>query len=322
MPTLTRALLLLVLVAVFNPAQAQPWPNKPPRMILSQPAGSPPDIIARLLADRLSRAWGQQIVVENRPGGNNVIGAQAAARAAADGYTLYFATTAALVTNLYTLKSMPYDPVKDFTPVAMIGLSPFLVAANPSLQAKTAAELVALAKTRPDSLSFASDGQKGFGGMLGDMMQVVAGIKVTHVPYTSSAAAVQDTVAGRTQYTLMGIPSVINFVKDGRLRPIAVSSRERLRGLESVPTLAETLPGFEYVGWFALVAPTGTPAEVVQKINRDLGQILADTETADKLRDLGIYTEGAGTPDSTSRFFASERARWSKVVKDIGIQPE
>jgi tripartite-type tricarboxylate transporter receptor subunit TctC len=322
MNVLIRALLLLSLLAAFGPAQAQSWPGKPPRMILSQPAGSPPDIIARVLADRLSRTWGQQVLVENRPGGNNVIGAQAAARAPADGYTLYFATTAALVTNLYTLKSLPYDPVKDFTPVAMIGLSPFLVAANPALPAKNAAELIALAKSRPDGLSFASDGQKGFGGMLGDMMQVVAGIKVTHVPYTSSAAAVQDTVAGRTQYTLMGIPSVINFVKDNRLRPIAVSSGKRLRGLEGVPTLSETLPGFEYVGWFALVAPAGTPAEVVQKINRDLGQILGDAETADKLRDLGIYTEGAGTLESVAQFFSSERGRWAKVVKDLGIQPE
>jgi tripartite-type tricarboxylate transporter receptor subunit TctC len=322
MHILIRALSLLALLVAIGPAQAQSWPAKPPRMILSQPAGSPPDIIARLLADRLSRTWGQQVVVENRPGGNNVIGAQAAARAPADGYTLYFATTAALVTNLYTLKSMPYDPVKDFTPVAMVGLSPFLVAANPALPTKNAAELIALAKSRPDSLSFASDGQKGFGGMLGDMMQVVAGVKVTHVPYTSSAAAVQDTVAGRTQYTLMGIPSVINFVKDGRLRPIAVSSGKRLRGLESVPTLSETLPGFEYVGWFALVAPTGTPADVVQKINRDLGQILGDAETAEKLRDLGIYTEGAGTLESVAQFLASERSRWAKVVRDIGIQPE
>ena len=151
---------------------------------------------------------------------------------------------------------------------------------------------------------------------------MVAGVKVTHVPYTNSAAAVQDTVAGRTQYTLMGIPSVNNFVKDGRLRPIAVSSGKRLRGLDNVPTLSETLPGFEYVGWFAMVAPTGTPADVVQKINRDLGQILGETETADKLRDLGIYTEGAGTLESVAQFFTSERNRWGKVVKDVGIQPE
>jgi tripartite-type tricarboxylate transporter receptor subunit TctC len=316
------AAMLAVLIVGCGHAQAQSWPSKPPHMILSQPAGSPPDIIARIVADKLSRAWGQQVVVENRPGGNNVIGAQAAARAPADGYTLYFATTAALVTNMYTLKAMPYDPVKDFVPVAMIGLSPFLVAANPGLPAKNTAELIALARAEPDKLSFASDGQKGFGGMLGDMMKVVADVKITQIPYTSSAAAVQDTVAGRTQYTVMGIPSVVSFVKDGRLRPIAVSSAKRLPGLENVPTLAETLPGFEYVGWFAVVAPTGTPAEIVQKVNHDLAQILADPETAQKLRDLGIYTDGAGTVESTAQFFASERARWAKVVKDIGIQPD
>ena len=303
-------------------ALAQSWPAKPPKIILSQPAGSPPDIIARIIADKLTRSWGQQVVVENRPGGNNVIGAQAAARSPADGYTLYFSTTAALVTNIYTLKSMPYDPVKDFTPVAMIGLSPFLIAATPTVAAKNTAELIALAKAQPGQLSFASDGQRGFGGIVGDMLKVVAGVQVTQVPYTSSAAAIQDTVAGRTQYTVMGIPAVVNLVKDGRLRPIAVSSAKRLPGLEGVPTLAETLPGFAYVGWFALVAPTGTPAEVVSKINRDLGQILTDSENVQRLRDLGIYTEGAGTPESTGQFFASERTRWAQVIKDIGIQAE
>ena len=303
-------------------AFAQAWPSKPPKIILSQPAGSPPDIIARIIADKLGRSWGQQVVVDNRPGGNNVIGAQAAARSPADGYTLYFSTTAALVTNIYTLKSMPYDPVKDFTPVAMIGLSPFLIAATPGVAAKTTAELIALAKSQPGQMSFASDGQRGFGGIVGDMLKVSAGVQVTQVPYTSSSAAIQDTVAGRTQYTVMGIPAVVNLVKDGRLRPIAVSSAKRLPGLESIPTLAETLPGFAYVGWFALVAPTGTPADVIGKINRDLTQILSDSENVQRLRDLGIYTDGAGTPESTGQFFASERERWAQVIKGIGMQPE
>ena len=303
-------------------AFAQAWPSKPPKIILSQPAGSPPDIIARIIADKLGRSWGQQVVVDNRPGGNNVIGAQAAARSPADGYTLYFSTTAALVTNIYTLKSMPYDPVKDFTPVAMIGLSPFLIAATPGVAAKTTAELIALAKSQPGQMSFASDGQRGFGGIVGDMLKVSAGVQVTQVPYTSSSAAIQDTVAGRTQYTVMGIPAVVNLVKDGRLRPIAVSSAKRLPGLESIPTLAETLPGFAYVGWFAMVAPTGTPAEVIGKINRDLTQILSDSENVQRLRDLGIYTDGAGTPESTGQFFASERERWAQVIKGIGMQPE
>jgi tripartite-type tricarboxylate transporter receptor subunit TctC len=314
--------LAAVLSVLAAGASAQSWPAKPPRIILSQPAGSPPDIIARILADKLTRVWGQQVVVENRPGGNNIIGAQAVTRSPADGYTLYFATTAALVTNIYTLKSMPYDPVKDFTPVAMVGLSPFLVAATPGVAAKNTAELIALAKSQPGKLSFASDGQRGFGGIVGDMLKTVAGVQVTQIPYTSSAAAVQDTVAGRTQYTVMGIPSVVSMVRDGRLRPIAVTSAKRLPGLDSIPTLSETLPGFAYVGWFAMVAPTGTPADVVAKINRDMGQVLADAENVQKLRDLGIYTEGAGTPESTGQFFASERTRWAQVIKDIGMQPE
>ena len=317
-----RVLVLATLLGAFGPANAQSWPTRPPKLILSQPAGSPPDIIARIIADKLSRTWGQQVVVENRPGGANIIGAQAAARSPADGYTFFFATTAALVTNIYTFKNLPYDPVKDFTPVAMIGLSPFLVAANPGVPVRNVAELLALAKAQPDKLSFASDGQKGFGGMLGDMIRVSTASKVTHVPYSSSAMAIQDTVAGRTQYTLMGIPAIVAFVKDGRLRALAVSSGKRLPGLENVPTLSETLPGFDYLGWFALVAPAGVPAEVVQRVNRDLTQILSDAETVQRLRDLGIYTEGAGTPESLAQFLANERSRWSKVIKDIGIEPE
>ena len=322
MNTVIRVLLLAILLGAFGSANSQSWPARPLKLILSQPAGSPPDIIARIIADKLSRAWGQQAVVENRPGGANIIGAQAAARSAADGYTFFFATTAALVTNIYTFKTLPYDPVKDFSPVAMIGLSPFLVAANPGVPVRNVAELLALAKAQPDKLAFASDGQKGFGGMLGDMIRVSTGSKVTHVPYTSSATAIQDTVAGRTQYTLMGIPSIISFVKDGRLRALAVSSGKRLPGLENIPTLSETLPGFDYVGWFALVVPVGVPAEVVQRVNRDLAQILSDPEIVQRLRDLGIYTEGAGTLESVARFFADERSRWGKVIKDIGIEPE
>jgi tripartite-type tricarboxylate transporter receptor subunit TctC len=321
-----RTLLFVMLVAVFGQAHAQtaaqPWPTKPVRFILSQPAGSSPDIVARLLGDRLSRMWGQPVVIDNRPGGQNVIGAQAAARAPVDGYNFYYGTTAALVINSYTLKSMPYDPVKDFVPVGMIGMSPFLIAANPGVPIKTVAELIAMAKAEPGKISMATEGQKTFGGMIGEMLQVTAGAKFLHVPYSGVGPGIQDTIAGRTQITVQAAAAAMRFVTSGQLRPIAVSGTGRLPELPDVPTISATYPGFEYVGWHALVAPTGTPREIVQRVNRDMDQVLKDPEIVKRLADLGPITDGAGTPESLGQFLAAERARWAKLVKDVGIQPE
>lgn len=317
-----RFMLSAVLLLGSVHAWAENWPTKPVKFILSQAAGTPPDIIARMLAEHLSKIWGQPIIIENRGGGQNIIGAQAAARSPADGYTFFFATTAAVVTNMYTFKALPYDPVRDFTPVAMIGLSPFLVAANQSFPASTTAELINLGKTQPDKFSFASDGQRGFGGMLGDMLKKQTGMNVMHVPYSGAAQALQDTVAGRTQYTFMGIPAVLPFVQRGQLKAIAVSSPHRLPGLENIPTISETVPGFAYVGWFVLLAPTGVPADIIQSANRGVDKMLADSDVVARLRTFGIYTEGAGTPESTAAFMRSEREKWAKTVKEIGIQPE
>ena len=317
-----RFMLSVVLLLGSVQAWAENWPTKPVKFILSQAAGTPPDIIARMVAERLSKVWGQPIIIENRGGGQNIIGTQAAARSPADGYTFFFATTAAVVTNIYTFKSLPYDPVKDFAPVAMIGLSPFLVAANEKFPASTTAELIDLGKSNPDKYSFASDGQRGFGGMLGDMLKKQTGMKVLHVPYSGAAQALQDTIAGRTQYTFMGIPAVLPYVQRGQLKAIAVSSAHRLPGLENVPTLSETVPGFAYVGWFVLLAPTGVPADIIQAANRGVEKTLKDPELVEKLRGFGIYTEGAGTPESVAAFMRSEREKWAKTVQEIGIKPE
>jgi tripartite-type tricarboxylate transporter receptor subunit TctC len=322
MHTLFQSLLVAALFAVCGQASAQAWPTKPVRFILSQPAGSSPDIVARLLGDRLSRAWGQPVVVDNRPGGQNVIGAQAAARAPIDGYNFYYGTTAALVINSYTLKSMPYDPVKDFVPVGMIGMSPFLIAANPGFPVKTVAELIAMAKAEPGKISMATEGQKTFGGMVGEMLQVTAGAKFLHVPYSGVGPGIQDTIAGRTQITVQAAAAAMRFVTSGQLRAIAVSGSGRLPELPDVPTISATYPGFEYVGWHALVAPVGTSREVVQRVNHDMDQVLKDPEIVKRLADLGPITEGAGTPEALGQFLAAERTRWTKLVKDVGIQPE
>ena len=317
-----RLLLVALLVLLAGPAAAQEWPARPVKFVVSQPPGTSPDIVARFLADKLSRALGQQVIVENRPGGQNVIGAQAVAKAPADGYTYFFATTAAVITNPLTFKTLPYDPEKDFTPVAMIAKSPMVIAVNPAVPAKTLAELVALDKAQPGKLAAANEGTKTFSGMMSQMLNTTAGTRFLQVPYTGVAPAVQDTIAGRTQVVLVSSAALLPFLKRGDLRALAVSAGKRVRGLEDVPTLVETYPGFEYVGWFALLAPTGTPAGIVQRVNREMDKVLADPEIAQRLYDFGLVNEGAGTPEALNEFLRAERTRWAKLVKEIGLQPE
>jgi tripartite-type tricarboxylate transporter receptor subunit TctC len=312
----------LILLLFAGNALAQEWPARPVKFIVSQAPGTSPDIVARIVADRLSKIWNQSVVVENRPGGQNVPGAQAAARSAPDGYTFFYATTAAIVANPYTFKALPYDPAKDFAPVAMIAKSPMVIAVNPAVQAKTLAELVALDKAAPGRLAAANEGPKTFSGMMSQMLNQTAGMRMLQVPYNGVSPAIQDTIAGRTQVVLVSSAAMLPFLKRGELRPLAVSAGKRVRGLEDVPTLAESYPGFEYVGWFALLAPAGSPAAILQKANRDVDKVLTDPEMAQRLFDLGLVNEGAGTPESLAEFLRAERGRWEKLVKDIGLQPE
>jgi tripartite-type tricarboxylate transporter receptor subunit TctC len=314
--------LLLILFLFAGHAVAQEWPARPVKFIVSQAPGTSPDITARLIADRLSKLWGQQVVVENRPGGQNVPGAQAAARSAPDGYTFFYATTAAIVANPYTFKALPYDPAKDFVPVAMVAKSPMVIAVNKEVPAKTLAELVALDKAQPGRLAAANEGARTFSGMMSQMLNQTAGMRLLQVPYNGVGPAIQDTIAGRTQVLLVSSAALLPFIKRGDLRPLAVSAGKRVRGLEEVPTLSETFPGFEYVGWFALLAPTGTPAAVIQRANRDMDKVLTDEEMAKRLFDLGLVNEGAGTPESLNDFLRAERERWARLAKEIGLQPE
>ena len=314
---------LLIFLSIFSSMVfSQDWPARPVKFIVAQPPGTSPDIVARYLADRLSRHLGQSVVVENRPGGQNVIGAQAVAKSPADGYTYFFATTAAVITNPLTFKALPYDPEKDFTPVAMIAKSPMVIAVNPSVAAKSLAELIALDKSQPGKLAAANEGAKTFSGMMSLMLNKTAGTGLLQVPYNGVSPAIQDTIAGRTQVVLVSSAALLPFLKRGDLRPLAVSAGKRVRGLEDVPTLSETFPGFEYVGWFALLAPAGSPAAALQRVNRDMDKVLTDPEVAQRLFDLGLVNEGAGTPESLNEFLRAERERWSKLVKEIGLQPE
>jgi tripartite-type tricarboxylate transporter receptor subunit TctC len=315
-------LLLLVLLLATAGAWADSWPAKPIKFIVSLAAGGTPDIICRLIADKLSRTLGQQVVVENRPGGGNVIGAQAVARAAPDGYTFLFATAATLVTNPHTFKHLPYDPARDFAPVGMVGSNPFVLLAHPSVAAGSLPALIAQDQQEPGKLTVATDGQRNFSGLLIAWLNKRAGMGIVQVPYATMPQGVQDAIAGRVQLVVLAVASAAPLMQRGQLHGIAVSSAKRLPDFESISTFAETLPGFELTGWFALVAPARTPVEVIRHMNRALDAALADPEVSRRMSDVGMYSEGAGMPEATAAYVHDQLEVWGGIVRGIGLQPE
>jgi tripartite-type tricarboxylate transporter receptor subunit TctC len=306
----------------LSPASGQNWPNRPVKFIVTQAAGGTPDIIARLVADKLGQAIGQQVIVENRTGGANSIGAGLAARAAPDGYTYLFATAAALVTNPHTFKTLPYDAQKDFTPVAMMANNPFFVLVHPDVPAKNLGELIALEKATPGTLTVATDGQRNFSGMLAAWIGKLGGVSLNMVPYSAMPQGIQDTLAGRVQVVILAIASAVPHMQSGKLRAIATSSPKRVTGYEDLPAIAETYPGFDFLGWFVLVAPAGTPQDIVQRMNAEVDKILKDPDIQARWKQLGFYSEGAGTPESTGTYIKSQYDAWGKVIKEIGLVPE
>jgi len=311
------SLSLLAALVVTDMAIAQSWPSRPVRMIVPQAAGGMADIVARVISSPLARELGQQVLVDNRAG-DATLGAQAAARAQADGYTYLLAPASVLAVDQYMAKILPYSPEDDFASVAMVGSIPFALIANPELNVNTLAELIALAKANPGKLAFASPGPRTLPGMLGETLKIRAGVSLLQVPYKG----VQDTIAGRIQLAIQGIPAIAAVVQRGQLRALAVSSPRRIPELPEVATFSETLPGFEFNGWFAVVAPTGTPRAPIERMNLEFNRILLDGVMEQRLRALGLYTEGTGAPKEIDAFLESERAFWSRVVRELKIEPE
>lgn len=298
------------------------WPDKPVKFILSQPPGSGPDNVARLLGDRLARALGQPIVIENKPGGQNIIGAQAAARSPADGYSLYFATTAALVTNKYLFKTMPYDPEKDFVPVAFIAKSPFAVVVKAESPITSMQDLIARSKAEPGKVSLANEGPRTFGGIIARVINARTQMQANLVGYASVGVAVQNIIGGHADAAVADVASTAALVRQGRLRYLAVTAAKRVAGWEQVPALSELLPGFEMVGWFAVVAPAGTPAAAIQRMNREINTLLGDADVAQRMATIGPIAESMGAPEQTGAFLTLEHQRWSRAAQEIGLLPE
>ena len=312
----------LVLTGICHDAWAQNWPERPIKFITSQAAGNATDIIARVTADQLSNRIGRPVVVENRPGGGNVIGTQAAARSAPDGYTFFFATAAALVTDPYTFKSLPYDPMNDFVPVARVAEVSFLLLAHPSVPAKTLAELIALARAEPEKLTIATDGTRRFSGMVVAWLNKLAGMKITQVPYSNMRQGVQDVIAGRVDLIILSVPAAAGPVASGTLRPLGITAARRVAGLDHVPTIAETFPGFDFTGWMLLTAPSGTPPEIIERVNREMAAIFKDPAVLKRMQDMGFSTDGAGTLQQARAYVDAQHKAWGTLVREIGIEPE
>ena len=303
---------------------AQSWPVRQVRFIVPTGPGLATDIVARQIAERMTKTLGQPVVIENMGGAGGILASQTLARSAPDGYTIMIAPASTLVTNLYQYKSLPYDPVKDFAAVATISDSgPMNIAANMDLPARTLAELVALAKAQPGKLSYGRDASSGVASIVGQLLNKRAGIDIVEISYKTTAQMIQDTVAGRTQFLVTTPAAVDVMVKAGKLRRIAVTSGRRSPFLPDVPTIDESYPGFQVAGWLTMVVPTGTPREVILSLNRAVDAALKDTELRNRMSNIRqAVASGAGTPESTTEFIRGERERFGGIVRELNIQPE
>ena len=319
-----RVLLAGAALCLASPVVAQSWPQRPVSIVVPQPAGNSPDVLCRVIADKLSRTLGQQFVVENRPGAANLVGTQSVARAAPDGYTFLFATSAALVMNPYTFKKLAYDPIKDFIPVAMVARSNHVVLVNPGVKAKTLPELIALEKSAPGSLSMAVDGPRNLSGLIAQSINKQAGTGFVLVPYNTTTNAMQDSITGRVQATIQAASIAESFITAGTLRAVAVAGSKRIASLPNVPAISETLKSVDLQGWFMLMAPAGTPTDIVEKLSSEIARALNSAEVQDRAPALG-FDVGVGdavTPAGAKRFLETELAATGKVIQELGIQPE
>jgi tripartite-type tricarboxylate transporter receptor subunit TctC len=302
-------------------ASAQTYPTGPVKIVLSHSAGGSPDIVARLVADPLSKALGQQLFVENKPGGESVLGAVAVARAPADGYTLYFASSDALVSNRFRVKSLPYDPDNDFAPIAnIVDSAPFAVAVHRDVPAKTFGELMEFARSNPGKLSYGTT--IGLSDTLAQWINKTAKVDIQRVPYRVNPQAVQDALSGRVQILLISLPSIEQFVRSGQLRMLAVSGAKRFFKLPDIPTIAETYPGLVIAGWFELMGPAGIPAEIVRRLNSEVDKIVKDPEFIERLAQFGFSTSDAMTPDLLRMRVRTETELWRKLVQLIDLKPQ
>lgn len=304
-------------------AQQPPaYPAKPVRLIVPYAAGGPVDSMARLLVPRLVEVWGQQVVIDNRAGANSIVGSEVAARAAPDGYNLVL-ISASFTVNATLYPKLPFDPIRDFTPITLVASGPGLLVTHPSLPVRNLKELIAFAKSKPGALSYGSAGSGAPTSHLGmELLKSTAGIDIVHVPYKSMAPALIDILGGQVQMGMPTINAVLPHIRSGRLRAIGVSSLQRSSTAPEVPTLAEAgMPGYEAINWFAILGPSGFPPAIAEKIYADTAEVLKSPELRERIGAAGMEPKSI-PPSALAGYIKSEIAKWGKAVKASGARPE
>ena len=315
------SIIAMALGAAFAlPAAAQGYPSKTVRLILPYPPGGGSDTIARPVTKKLSEYLGQQVLVDNRGGAGGNIGMEAAARSAPDGHTIVLGLTAQLAVNPSLFKSISYDPVRDFDPITMLANGAYVLVAHPSLPVRSVKDLIAVARARPGEVFYASSGNGSGAHLATELLSNMTGIKLVHVPYKGGGPALVDTIDGQTQILFATPIASSGHIKAGRVRPLAVSSAKRVQSFPDVPTVAQAgLPGYEAGVWYGILAPKGTPREIVTRLNQDIRKVLNDSGIRAFLTKAGIEPDG-GTPEALGRYMQSELAKWAKVIKAGNIR--
>ena len=313
--------IFILILTLGTPAVfAQGYPSKPVRLLIPSTPGGSVDTIGRTIAPKISERWGQQLVVENRPGAGGTIAGDLVAKSAPDGYTLLLGTIAALATNVSLQKKLPYDPLKDFVPVTLVATQNLMLVVHPSVPARTVRELVRFAKTQPGKLSFASAGNGSGSHLSGELFKQTTGIDILHVPYKGVQPAMVDVISGQVAINFPSILSALPHVRSGRVRALAVTGAKRTRAAPELPTMQEAgIKDYESMTWYAVVAPSGTPQDVVTKLSSEIAGIVKQPEIADRLSNEGADPVGS-TPQEFGRYLRSEIEKWRKVISAAGIQ--
>ena len=326
MDRLSRVFALGICIAglsVAPAALAQAYPTKPVRVVVPYPPGGVGDTTMRAIAQQLSESLGQPFVIDNKPGASQMIGADAVAKAAPDGYTLFLGSVTSLAINVSSQKKMPYDPVKDFAPVSMLYFSPMYLVVNPAVPAQSVKELVALAKAQPGKLSFASIGQGGSIHLAGELFKSMAGVDITHIPYKGSAPALTDIIGGQVSLMFDAGVSALPQVRAGKLRALAITTAKRVDSTPELPTVAEAggLPNYEATLWFGLVAPAATPRDIVIRLSQELAKILRQPALQARFANLGVEFS-ASSPEEFATYIRAETLKWGKVFRDAKVEQE
>jgi tripartite-type tricarboxylate transporter receptor subunit TctC len=301
-------------------AAAQEYPTRPIRWIVPVPPGATTDILSRMIGGRMAESWGQQVIVDNRSGGAFVVGTEIVAKANPDGYTIGILLSPHVV-NPFVMKNLPYDSVKDFQPVTQVVFVPGVMVANASLPASNLKEVIALAKAKPGQLNFGSPGAMTSGHLSMELLNVMAGIRITHVPYKGGAPAIADLLGNHIQFVILGPPTVMAHLKAGRLKAIATTAAKRSPGLPDTPTFAESgLPGYDTYEWYGIFAPAKIPRPVLMKLNAEINRIIALPDMKEKMLALGTIPNG-GSPEAFAAFLDVERRKWGPVAQKVGLTP-